>query len=847
MFFDDSMKTFNEIEIKENKLFYGHTSEGREPEKLEEHFRRTLESSKQICEDQNLNEIIRTLLHEIFGENVNVSIFEELLKKIIYYHDIGKINPKFQKKLGNHLNNQVLSLSSDHALYGQKIFEYFYFENFRQKLKDQNEDSRVIRFGRAFFFIFTSIIGRHHLYIKNAMFEDDSTFDQIDQLGKFGLNWGKVSKEELFTNKCDGRLKENMGEIRYEKGIYVFYLYKLAYSLTVMSDYYATSEYNEETKWKSEAIGEEFIKKIERAFYEYCYNKKLKDKSYVEGLLKRDAKSFRVDEINEMRTRMLLESDDVLKKKLKDADGEKIFYLKMPTGGGKTNTSLKLVLSILSKNPNLKRVFYVFPFINLIKQNYDFIKKVFDIDKEISAVYSMSEWDLNASKESEEIEYVLNQEFMNCPFVVISNVNFFNTFIKNKKNVNLRFVNFANSIVVLDEIQSLSDKDWKVFSEFIKWSSKVLNIYYVIMSATLPNILSLSDCKCEDLIKKENSRVFFDNFYKRTEIVKKFHIDSPQKLREELLKEIKDKEHEKILIVLNTVRDSKKVFQELKDEDCLKNFGFDVCLLNSTFLNVHRAEKIEKFKKGAKIILVSTQCVEAGLDLDADFGIRDACILDSIEQVAGRVNRNFKKDKSKVFISRFKNENTTSFEKIYGKTKRYQESKKVLESVYERNCIGDYYENVIKNLKETSEFQKSADTYVDYCRNLKFEKLNELDVICEQTSSFIVDVEITVSEEESKFLKSVGLNKDKSFSGKEVFEKFQEFKSLKNSFYKGKIGNKKWSSILSKFSISLRPHQINKDSGIIDGKYYCKETGLDLEGLKKSSDGEYTPIEDRLI
>jgi CRISPR-associated endonuclease/helicase Cas3 len=115
------------------------------------------------------------------------------------------------------------------------------------------------------------------------------------------------------------------------------------------------------------------------------------------------------------------------------------------------------------------------------------------------------------------------------------------------------------------------------------------------------------------------------------------------------------------MIVVNTISESLKIFNKIKD----KHLDINVYYLSTNLIPKHRRNIIEKvkeeLKKGENIILVSTQVVEAGVDLDFDVVIRDMAPLDSIIQVAGRCNRNGLNRKGEVFIYRFIDENGREF------------------------------------------------------------------------------------------------------------------------------------------------------------------------------------------
>jgi len=250
-----------------------------------------------------------------------------------------------------------------------------------------------------------------------------------------------------------------------------------------------------------------------------------------------------------------------------------------------------------------------------------------------------------------------DDNFLNNCINVITNVNFFNGIIKNGGNNRYKIANLCNSIVIIDEIQTLSDKNIRTFYDFIKETSRDLNIYYIIMSATLPSFNDfLDDVEVPQVIEYPQ-KYYTHPVFKRNEIVFKKDIKDINGIKELLTAEINKNYRTgnvKILVTLNVVNTSRKVYEELKSDERFKEFSF--YLLNSTTSSLRRKKIIEEIKdktNEGRVMIVSTQSIEAGVDIDCDFGIRDYSILDSIEQIAGRINRECdaqKADVSKLFV-----------------------------------------------------------------------------------------------------------------------------------------------------------------------------------------------------
>jgi len=802
-----------------------------------------------LIDKLSLRNNIVDLLSILVPKDQTLQIFE-LIRNIIYYHDLGKINPEFQKeKIGNPLDIQTDNLNTHHSFYGNMLFDHMFYENFQSNIK-----TKII------FYLLSQIISRHHTSLKDIDFlyysiQKDNYDDESKDL--------KNISERLFHNyedkyaikdfvdlynfktedECDIRRIFNTTEQQEA----LFYLYKITYSLLILSDYYATSDYLQSISYfdKISTLDSDLIRRCKDNFYKTKeYNAKLQDQSSCEKI----RSCMPENDFYKLRTKILLEADDNLKKNILEHPDNRVFYLRVPTGGGKTNISIKLALTLLESKKNINRIFYIFPFINIIEQNHKVIKKTLGLDDEIAPIYSTSSWDKEGD-ENERLQYTLDNEFLNYPFVIMSNVNFFNTFVKAGKGTSYRLINLANSIIIIDEIQSVNDKQWTLFNDIITYASKCLNIYFIIMSATLPKLDLLFDPNDKSSICNliEDPNVYFSHkkFSNRTQMIYRDDINNLDSLYNLLKQECKDRK--KILVVVNKVKQSLDLYKKIKEDEELSK-DFDILLLNSTILP-HRRQAIIKEMDTDKKILISTQSVEAGVDVDCDFGIRDMAIFDSLEQVAGRINRNSNDDSpSKLIITNLKNNDKRDAESIYKGSHRWKtidekfHSKEDIQNFLTTRDFDDYYDKVlchIKSINNSAIQSSSKDIVVKGIRHMDFEELNKVNIIEQDSLSFIVDIELDKDLFKQTELEYFEINTNK-VSGREVWEKYHEFlNDFKNGRQRGhvkrKINTKIWSSIISKFTINIRNNTIQKNSKddnkipLLKKEYYSEEEGLSNE------------------
>ncbi len=884
-------KPYNQIIKPEyHKKILAHTSINKTPETLIEHSEKTLEYCDCLIDKLSLKNNINNIFSKLLPDTP-VSDLLELVRSIVYYHDLGKVNPVFQKeKMKNIFNTSTTILDSTHSFYGKILFDHLFSSDFEKKYPEYD----------ALFFLLSQTIDRHHtslrdidcLYKKICTDDHDGiTQKELDDLNMVSHTFFNESKNippvAKFCNKYNFK-NENYDDIRkifetQEKQEALFYLYKITYSLLITSDYYATMDYMQNISYfdKISTITPDLISKCETNFYKHEFNQKLHSISNSKKI--RDLDICNIDDLNKLRTRILLDADSEITSVISKYPEQKVFYLNIPTGGGKTNISLKITLTLLKLRKNIKKVFYVFPFINLIEQNYDVIKETLCLDDEISSVYSSSTWNIESGKKEEHLQYAIGNEFLNHPFVVMSNVNFFNTFIKSGKTSNYRLVNLANSIVIIDEVQSLNDNNWTLFNDLIMYGSKYLNIHFIIMSATLPKLDALSDVKnccinssptskqpkldaLSDVKSNSawdlcNSEIYSDHplFKNRVTVQYKSDVNDLEHLLNLLYHEL-DNKMNKILLVVNTIQTSLELYNKIKKDGKISSFGFNSYLLNSTLLPHRQKQIIQKMKGCDKSILISTQSVEAGMDIDCDFGIRDFAIFDSIEQIAGRINRNSKvpNHTAKLIIVNLKKNDVQQASFVYKGSYRWITINKKdfkspadVSTFLKTRNFNDYYNKVIINIKNSDNDpirKASADVVRDGVRHLNFDKLNNIDIIEQDSLSVIVDSDILKNEfsnAELKFILDENESKN-TISGKYVWDKYNEFiKNFQGGYVDRKINTKIWSSILSKFTINIKNSHgpiklsevLNLENGIplLKNEYYSDEQGIDRTKLDKNS------------
>ncbi|MDQ7826159.1 MAG: CRISPR-associated helicase Cas3' [Candidatus Eremiobacteraeota bacterium] len=320
-----------------------------------------------------------------------------------------------------------------------------------------------------------------------------------------------------------------------------------------------------------------------------------------------------------------------------------IFSLTAPTGTGKTLLSATWLLRLREKfnsNGVIPKAIIVLPFLSIIDQTIREYKELLRNSGEsedgtwLLGSHSLSDRKYGAGLEGETEHFFIDT--WRSELVITTYDQFLLTLIDPKARYQMRFHNLCDALIVMDEVQSLPCRLWKPLEEIMKVLMNQGNTSLLLMSATLPSIIQ----DAMPLIK--NYKKYFEkcNRYRL-----RFRQEKKQRIcdfAKELLSERCTwlREGKRILITLNTrssarfIRDS--LLQNWPDEYS----HIPLLFLSADVTPMDRLEKIGIIKQGKPCIVVSTQCIEAGVDIDMDHVIRDFAPLDNIIQIAGRCNRN---------------------------------------------------------------------------------------------------------------------------------------------------------------------------------------------------------------
>lgn len=338
-----------------------------------------------------------------------------------------------------------------------------------------------------------------------------------------------------------------------------------------------------------------------------------------------------------------------------------IYCLPIPTGGGKTLSGLRYALEH-AKKFSKEHIIYVAPYLSILEQNADEYRKALNINEHILEHHS------NIVLDVEDDRYEYLKETWDSPIIMTTMVQFLDVlFSGNSQNIR-RMNQLANSVVIIDEIQSLPIKCVSLFNVMMNFLSRICNTTVILCSATQP---LLDDVKKKILYGKPKYMTIdvekqFNDF-KRTEIVDKTVRGGYN--REELSEFVlgKMESNDNILIILNTKSSVRNLYSEIENKIKISKQHIEIVQLTTYMCAENRSDIINDLKiklKSKKIICISSQLIEAGVDISFQCVVRALAGLDNIAQAAGRCNRNGEKELGYVYIINYKEENLSHLKDI---------------------------------------------------------------------------------------------------------------------------------------------------------------------------------------
>jgi len=642
----------------------------------------------------HLEGIQRIIEKSIYKNDFTKSI-QEVIPHIVSLHDIGKWTDYFQDYLKTQRKTPPLSF---HSLIGASTAFLFIKDNFDKKLATiayyviyNHHSPSLCNFTDCY----DEENNKHRQQIREQPKHLIKAKKHIEStIGINIINYLPKEVLDLYCETCD---------IAEEMDIKNYFLVNYAFSLLIEADKLDASNTSMYTRIP---IPDDIVDR----HIEWIVKSKNIDVNTKQNKLRNQVRATVTKHLN---------SKGILDKKL--------FVLTAPTGIGKTLTALDFALRLREKikvkeNRNAQ-IICALPFINIIEQTFETYKEVLPDKVKLLAHYQYADVfekdkkrKTDQEKQDDYKKRIMQLDTWQSDVVITSFVQLLQTLIGYRNKVLKKFHHLAGAIIIMDEVQNIQLEYAPLVGSVLHYLTKFLDARIIMMTATAPRILELAN---EEILNPRgenvtpfsllpNAKSIFNQF-ERTELIPiniKNVINAEQFIQVFKTK-WKKEESKSCLIVCNTVNRSIEIFDIINKYIKESNLEYQhpVEYLSTNLIPFHRLHVIDKIKEifnqnkknktNIKPILISTQCVEAGVDLDFDMGFRDIAPIDSIVQVAGRVNRNDSEDKenSPVYIVNF-----GDCHKVYGKEAPAQiinaletEEKSIPEKLY-YDLVKKYFE-----------------------------------------------------------------------------------------------------------------------------------------------------------
>ena len=321
-----------------------------------------------------------------------------------------------------------------------------------------------------------------------------------------------------------------------------------------------------------------------------------------------------------------------------------IYQLTVPTGGGKTLASLRFALNHAASY-KMDRVFYVIPYTSIIDQNADEVRKILE-DKDEKGKFLdkvVLEHHSNLTPDEETRRQGLLSENWDAPIVFTTQVQFLETLFGYGTRGARRMHQLANSVIIFDEIQTIPVRCVHMFNIAIRFLVHTCGATVVLCTATQPLLDKVDPIQRALKIQPEQKIIPYEKeLFKKLKRVEVFDRRKVGGWSDEEVAELADQElREKgsTLIVVNTKNSARSLYQAIVQKSNATMYHLSTNMCPAHRLKVLDLVK-EKLKKEEPVICVSTQLIEAGVDIDFGSVIRYLAGMDSIAQAAGRCNRN---------------------------------------------------------------------------------------------------------------------------------------------------------------------------------------------------------------
>ncbi|WP_130863327.1 CRISPR-associated helicase Cas3' [Bacilliculturomica massiliensis] len=324
-----------------------------------------------------------------------------------------------------------------------------------------------------------------------------------------------------------------------------------------------------------------------------------------------------------------------------------IYRLTVPTGGGKTYACFRYALAH-AEQIGMDHIIYIAPFLTILDQNVRDMREVFHIGKD--DVETLLEFDSNVLsipvEDEEKQEFLmLASERFEAPFIFTTLVQFLNSFYAAGSGNTRRLHQFSRSVIIFDEVQAVPYRCINLFNTAINFLAEVCGSTIILCTATQPELSKTA----KPLMARNQGEMISDTAtlfseLKRTEIVdcrkpSGYTIDEMEAFVWE-----KAEAEGNALVILNKKKQAEQLYRAIKSRNSASEGDlFQIFHLSTHMCPTHRMDVLQKvidaLERGERVICISTQLIEAGVNISFSCVVRAVAGLDSMAQAAGRCNR----------------------------------------------------------------------------------------------------------------------------------------------------------------------------------------------------------------
>ena len=505
-------------------------------------------------------------------------------------HDIGKYSKEFQDMLAKSINedaNDEQQRGPDHSSAGAQ--------------------KAIKRFQEGIGKLLAYCVAGHHAGLLDANANGACLRERLNKM----LKDYSACPEDILKIPDIAKLPISFNKNKNDVGFQLQFFVRMLFSCLVDADFLDTEAFMDKKKSRLRSNSESLFK--------------LRDKVIAE-----------VNCISNNKTAVNRARRRVFEQCLKSAqENSGIFSLTVPTGGGKTLSSLAFALEHAIKH-GMKRVIYVIPYTSIIEQNAE-------VFRNICGDTAVLEHHCNFEFTQDSYKTQLAAENWDAPLIVTTNVQFFETLFHYRVSKCRKAHNIANSVIIFDEAQMLPVELLKPCMAVMKELTRNYRATIVLSTATQPALSCSNEFKCglediKEIVEKP------DELYQtlRRVSIQKLLLINDTEIAAQINK------YRQVLCVVNTRKYARQLYETVADKENLYHLSALMC-------PAHRSETIARIKAALKAgepcRVISTQLIEAGVDIDFPVVFRAVAGIDSIAQSAGRCNREGKlPDGGKVFV-----------------------------------------------------------------------------------------------------------------------------------------------------------------------------------------------------